>query len=285
MILTKYRKSKIKDIAYATVFIAIGTAIGVISLILFYAFNIAIFGFNLGLIFSPIIAGYTETYLAGRFYGKTTGAVSAFILFFITVLYGFIYINSSLGLNLITIGSAAIILQAAFPIFINYFLIVVLLGVLSYTLGFFKKFVDYMHISLKKLYYKILRKEYVEETSEMDYNEDMDRININNLGILFLTTNSVSNMAIKEFKGIYEGEILIQTKKSLMKDKEAKEDKILIKNLEKAKEQAIVNLSNNAKKEGCDGILDLDIQYDTLSSLKEDNIHITARGTGVELLK
>lgn len=53
MILTKYRKSKIKDIAYATVFIAIGTAIGVISLILFYAFDIAIFGFNLGLIFFP----------------------------------------------------------------------------------------------------------------------------------------------------------------------------------------------------------------------------------------
>lgn len=51
MILTKYRKSKIKDIAYATVFIAIGTAIGVISLILFYTFNIAIFGFNFGLIF------------------------------------------------------------------------------------------------------------------------------------------------------------------------------------------------------------------------------------------
>ncbi|WP_225370066.1 hypothetical protein [Methanobrevibacter arboriphilus] len=42
-------------------------------------------------------------------------------MFFITVLYGFIYANSSLGLNLITIGSAGIILQAAFPIFINYF--------------------------------------------------------------------------------------------------------------------------------------------------------------------
>jgi len=285
MILSKYRKDKIKEITYTTVFIAIGTAIGVISLILFYLFKIDIFGFNLGLIFSPLIAGYSETYLAEKFYGKTTGAVSAFILFFITVLYGFIYINSGLGLNLITIGSAAIILQAAFPIFINYFLIVVLLGVLSYTLDFFKKFIDYNLIFLKKLYYKILRKEYVEETSEMDYDKDMGRININKLGIQFSTTSSILDMNIKEFKGIYEGEILIQTKKSLMKDKKAKEDEILIKNLEKAKEQAIVNLSNNAKKEGCDCILDLDIKYDTLSSLKEDNIHIIARGTGVKLLK
>ncbi|MEA4957757.1 hypothetical protein SDC9_33948 [bioreactor metagenome] len=285
MILTEYRKAKLKDIAYAALFISIGTAIGVISLVLFYAFHIAIFGFNLGLIFSPIIAGISETYLAKRYYGKTTGAVSAFILFFITVFYGFIYINNSLGLNLITVGSAAVILQAAFPIFINYFLVVVLLGVLSYTLGIFKKFIDYIHISLKKLYYKLRGKEYVEETSEMDYNQDMKRVDVNNLGILFLTIDSIQNENIKKFNGVFEGEILIQTKKSLTENKKIKDTEVLIKNLEKAKEQAIINLSNNAKNAGCNSILDLEIQYDTLSTLKEDNIHIVARGTGVELSK
>jgi hypothetical protein len=155
MILTKYRKKRIKDISIATFCIVIGALLGIISLFLCYFLNLAIFGFNIGLILSPLIAGYVETILAKKIYKKTTGAVSAFILFSVTVFYGFIYINTGLGFNIITVGSAAIILQAAIPTFVNYFLIVVILGIVSYILGIFKRLINLLFIPLKKSYFKI----------------------------------------------------------------------------------------------------------------------------------
>jgi len=283
MMLTEYRKQKIKEIGLATICIAMGTLIGLISLVLFYLFNLAIFGFNIGLILSPLIAGYTETYLANKICNKTTGAVSAFLLFAVTVFYGFIYTNPDLGLNFITVGVSAVILQAAFPILINYFLIVVILGVISYIFGIFKTLIDNIRYLLRKIWFKILKKEYVEETGKMDYDEDMDRININNLGILFLSMTSMPNKHIKEFKGVFEGKILIQNQKSIINKDPDHKGKILIKNLRKARQQALINLANQAKNEGCDAIFDLTIEFDTLGGLTEDNIHIVARGTGVKL--
>jgi len=283
MMLTEYRKQKIKEIGIATICIAIGTLAGLISLFLFYLFNLAIFGFNIGLILSPLIAGYTETYLANKIYDKTTGAISAFLLFAVTVFYGFIYTNPGLGLNFITIGSAAVILQAAFPILINYFLIVVILGVISYIFGIFKTILNNMQHFLRKIWFKILKKEYGEETGEMDYDQEMSRVDINNLGVLFLSVTSMPEKHVKEFKGIFEGKILIQNQKSLINKDPQHKGKILIKNLQKARQQAIINLANQVKEEGCDAILDLTIEFDTLGGLAEDNIHIVARGTGVKL--
>jgi len=233
---TEYRKERIKEIGLATFCIAMGTLVGLISLFLFYLFNLTIFGFNIGLILSPLIAGYVETYLANKIYNKTTGAVSAFLLFIITVLYGFIYINTGLGLNLITIGSAAVILQAAFPTLINYFLIVVVLGVISYIFGIFKTILKNIRHFLRKIWFKILKKEYVEETSEMDYDQEMGRVDVNNLGILFLSITSIPDNQIKEFKGVFEGRILIQNQKSLINKNPHHKGKVLIKNLRKARQ-------------------------------------------------
>lgn len=283
MMLTEQKKQRMKEIGLATICIAMGTLVGLISLFLFYLFNLAIFGFNIGLILSPLIAGYTETYLANKIYNKTTGAVSAFLLFAVTVLYGFIYINTGLGLNFITIGSAAVILQAAFPILINYFLIVVVLGVISYIFGIFKTILNTIHYFLRKIWFKILKKEYVEEVGKMDYDQDMSRMDINNLGILFLSITSMPEKHIKEFKGVFEGKILIQNQKSLIHKDPHHKGNILIKNLQKARQQTLINLAQQAKNEGCDAILDLTIEVDTLGGLTEDNIHIVARGTGVKL--
>ena len=279
-----FKRKTTKEIAMATFCISMGTLAGLISLFLFYTFNLAIFGFNIGLILSPLIAGYVETYLAGKICGETTGAVSAFLLFIITVLYGFIFINTGLGINFITFGSAAIILQATFPVFINYFLIVVVLGVISYIFGFFKSILETIHYISRRLYFKILNKEYREETGKMDYNAEIERVDINKLGILFLTTTSLPKGHIKEFKGIFESKILIQEQISIIKQDPHHKGEILIKNLKKAREQALTNLASEVKKENCDAILDLTIEIDTLGGLTEDNIHIVARGTGVELV-
>ncbi|MDR2966589.1 MAG: heavy metal-binding domain-containing protein [Methanobacteriaceae archaeon] len=282
MILTEYRKKRVKDISIATFCIVTGALFGIISLFLCYLLNLAIFGFNIGLILSPIIAGYVETFFARKIYKKTTGAVSAFILFLVTVFYGFIFINTGLGFNIITVGSAAIILQAALPTFVNYFLIVVILGILSYILGIFKKLINHLFIPLKKLYLKLVGKKYVEEQGIMDYNEEISKIDINKLEVSFFSTTR-PNRKIEKVHGIYEGKILIKSQKKLFNNESIEKKDILLKNIRKARKQALINLNDSAKKDGCNAILDLTIEFDTLGGLTEDNIHIVAHGTGVKL--
>ena len=105
--------------------IVIGTVAGLFVYEIFLYFNIAIFGWNLGLIFAPLSAGYVETKLENRYIGKNLGAISAFILFIDTTIYSFVIKNPNLGINFITIGSVIIILQAAFPTVVNHILFVV----------------------------------------------------------------------------------------------------------------------------------------------------------------
>ena len=56
--LSKKQKERLKYIREATFCIAAGTGAGLIVYGIFLYFNIAIFGWNLGLIFAPLIAGY-----------------------------------------------------------------------------------------------------------------------------------------------------------------------------------------------------------------------------------
>ena len=107
--------------------IALGTGFGLIVYAIFLYFKIAIVGWNLGLIFAPLGAGYVETVVANRLLGKDLGAISAFILFIDTTIYSFILKNPTLGMNLITAGSIIVILQAAFPTLINYILLVIII--------------------------------------------------------------------------------------------------------------------------------------------------------------
>ncbi len=129
----KIRNTEI-DVRYAlkSIFcIGIGTLAGLIIYGIFLYFRIAIYGWNLGLIFAPLTAGYVETILANRIVGENVGAVSAFILFLYTTYYSFILKNPTLGVNLITAGSIIVILQAAFPTLINYILLTRIGGILS----------------------------------------------------------------------------------------------------------------------------------------------------------
>ena len=135
--------------------------------------NLAILGWNLGLAFSPLAAGYVETYFANKYMGETTGAVSAFILFAVTVVYGFIIANPTLGFNVITVGALFVILQAAIPTLINYFVIIVVLAVISYMSGIFKKLWVFLYKCWMKLKSKITGVNYplirpIEENNNYD---------------------------------------------------------------------------------------------------------------------
>jgi hypothetical protein len=75
MKLGQKKKKLTKEIAMATFCIATGTFVGLVSLVLFYSYNLAVFGFNIGLILSPLIAGYVETALSKKIYGDRKSVV------------------------------------------------------------------------------------------------------------------------------------------------------------------------------------------------------------------
>ncbi|MDR2830856.1 MAG: hypothetical protein LBB45_07480 [Methanobrevibacter sp.] len=271
-------KEKLKEILIVSFCISMGTLSGVLSLFIFYYCNIAIFGYNLGLLFSPLIAGYIEIYLARRIHGKTTGAISAFILFIITVIYGFILANNGLGFNLVTIGSLAIILQSTFPILAEYLIILILFGLIAYLTWIFKNILSH----IKNIFFKLINYTPKDLTHEKNikYNPNIEHTDINDLGILFLSTTHTGDNKIREYKGIFESKIIIhKTNKFFTNSSNSQE---VLDNLRKATEQAILNLSVDLKKKDCNGLLDFTIEYDTVGNFGDAN-QIVVRGTGIHI--
>ena len=102
----KERIENVENLKEAIICISFGTFVGILTYYIFLYFHIDIYGWNFGLIFAPLAAGYAETILAKRIIGEDIGAISAFILFLVTVVYGFIIANPTLGVNVITFGSS-----------------------------------------------------------------------------------------------------------------------------------------------------------------------------------
>ncbi len=278
----KGKEIDLKNIGKIILSIALGTGIGLIVYGIFLYFNIAIFGWNLGLIFAPLAAGYVETVVANRILGRNLGAISAFILFIDTTVYSFILKNPTLGTNLITAGSIIVILQAAFPTLINYILLVIIGAIISNLSWSFKKIIR----TLKKIKSHIrwetenIEEEIIEEDIYFDENESNERLN--SLNFFFITSTDMENRK-HELLGIYQSEVVIENKvKIKLKDDEL--EKKNLKNIKEGKDKCLINLSKKIKEAGGNGILDLHIQYG-LIGLGTDYIHITATGMGINILK
>lgn len=278
----KGKEINLKNIGKIILSIALGTGIGLIVYGIFLYFNIAIFGWNLGLIFAPLAAGYVETVVANRILGRNLGAISAFILFIDTTIYSFILKNPTLGTNLITAGSIIVILQAAFPTLINYILLVIIGAIISNLSWSFKKIIR----TLKKIKSHIrwetenIEEEIIEEDIYFDENESNERLN--SLNFFFITSTDMENRK-HELLGIYQSEVVIENKvKIKLKDDEL--EKKNLKNIKEGKDKCLINLSKKIKEAGGNGILDLHIQYG-LIGLGTDYIHITATGMGINILK
>lgn len=262
--------------------ITVGTVSGIFTYYVFLYFNIAIFGWNLGLLFAPLVAGYAETYLALKLLDESIGAISAFILFLVTVIYGFIIANPTLGANAITVGAALVIVQAALPTLINYILIVVVLGVISYFLGIFKKITDTLYYSLKSFVYtKILKKPLeIKENEETILNENEECITINSRNFYFITSNQPINSEVSDYLGLYLGSSAFQKRQKMVSTDFEREEDDMLNKLKIAKYHALNNLADNIEKAGGNGVLDLTIEYE-LVNMAQGQFQVLAHGTGV----
>lgn len=279
-------KQKAKKIGKSIFCIIIGTISGILTYYLFLYFNIAIFGWSLGLIFAPLVAGYVETYLAIKLLNESIGAISAFILFIVTVVYGFIIANPTLGPNIITIGSTLVIAQAAVPTLINYILLVVVLGIISYFLGIFKKITDKIYYSLKTfVYHKILKKEHVVKLSKKAFVNDYGNcLEVNSKDFFYNTTTHPITGEVKEYLGLFVGSSTFQKRPAMVAVDYKKEEKEMLNKLKIAKKNALINLADLIEKSGGNGVLDLKIDYE-LINMGKGQYQVLAHGTGVIIEK
>ena len=241
---TNHEKRKyIQEVIFC---ISLATLTGLVVYQAFLYFNIAIFGWNLGLIFAPLTAGYVETYIANKLIGEDIGAISAFILFAYTTFYSFILKNPTLGFNLITIGSIAVILQAAFPTLINYLIFTVGAGVVLYFLGICKKINGFVSGQFKKFRCKYFHKEpTITEEVEKDYHFDEVKSNelINSLDFYFLTSTDPVKKRIVNL-GQFHATVIVEkaTIRTPPRPKEFEDETLY--NLKMGKDECLVKIAN-----------------------------------------
>lgn len=277
------REVKIAYIREALLCILFGTLVGLAVYGFFLHFNIAIFGWNLGLIFAPLAAGYAETQLANKIIGENIGAISAFILFFITTFYSFILKNPTLGFNIITIGSIAVILQAAFPTLVNYIILVLGLGILSYISGIFSRIITFLRNKADYIFIKYFKKEprKIEIKTVEPFDEKRSNEVINNLDFYFITsTDSLDKKFIN--LGLFHATVIIEKDKRLVHSEQDKIELVTLNNFKKAKDECLIKLAKNIKTAGGNGVMDLEIEYG-LIGLGGDSYQITTMGIGIYL--
>ena len=277
------REVKIAYIKEAIVCVTFGTLVGLGIYYVFLYFKIAIFGWNLGLIFAPLGAGYAETLLANRMIGQGIGAISSFILFVITTVYSFIIVNPTLGFNLITIGSVAVILQAAFPTAVNYIIISVVCGIGYYISGIGARIINYINKRKDYYYYKHILKEpnkiIIEHVTP--YDEERSNKVINNLDFYFVTSTDIISAKFINL-GQFHATAIVEKDKRLVNSTQDNVELATLNNLKKAKDKSLIRLAKSIKSAGGNGVINLKIEYG-LIGLGGDSYQITAMGMGVYL--
>ena len=276
----KDKEIDLKYIGKCVFCIGLGTAVGLITYAIFLYFNLAIFGWNLGLAFAPLAAGYVETIVANKILGKNLGAVSAFILFIDTTYYSFILKNTTLGMNFITAGSIIVILQAAFPTLINYILLVIIGAVLSNFKWAFEKIGNIFGKNISDN----IRWETENVATDINllvFNEYESNQKLNSLNFFFITSTDMPHKSY-EIIDMYHSEVIIENKDDTLSVKRGEVEDLQLKNIKTAKDQCLIDLANKIKAQGGNGIVDLDIQYGMIG-LGGDHIHVTTTGMGIKL--
>lgn len=286
MKIEKLKEMDKKQLLNETLSIFISTIVGIATYVLFLYLHIDIYGWNFGLVVAPLIAGYFETKVANKYLNVNTGAVSSFILFLITVIYGFIIANPTLGFNIITAGSIIIIIQAAIPTATNYFFITIFLALVSHISGAYKKLSDFVYEHYLKFTDALNLKPRITREEESHkrlllYNKEID---LNNYGVLLLSMDeSPKELKILENKGIFESRhVFTYNEREKIKGLSEEKDEKLMDLVKLAENATILKLLKDLKKEECNGLLNFHMTIETLGFSKGENLmQLVIRGTGV----
>jgi uncharacterized protein YbjQ (UPF0145 family) len=256
--------------------VLLGTLVGFISAYLCIIWHLVIFGFNIMYIISPLLAGFIETYIARKKYGRSTGAISALFTFILINFYGWFlpgYLvdptKEPATLSFITLIAIALTIQAAFPILVNYILFVVVVGIF---------------IKLVSLPSRIIRRTQRADKKELVQTEF---ISADNLSMPLISLPDTDGNIIKSYVGMVIGEAVAKEKEidgrfsKLMKMIQPVDlDNIYLGD---ARKLAISRMMEKANSMGADSVADVSIDFVSVGGLQGNATIITATGTAVKV--
>lgn len=228
-------------------------------------------------IVSPLIAGYVEAYIARRKYGRSTGAISALLIFIIINAYSWLFPKDPIVLNLFTLGGLALMIQAAFPILINYILFVVFLGTITWVIGYLGNF-------LSNMTDKIIRRSSDEKDDETGKEPGLEGATSDFLDSLESPISTVPYLSagnIVKHLGMVVGEAVVGEKESKGISKIISQDKLDEVEMSEARERAIAKLLEEAEKIGGNTVVEVSIDYNSVGGLSGSATIVTATGTAV----
>lgn len=269
-------KSLILKNRWAIISIYIGLVAGVLSAVICLKWQLIIFGFNIMYIVSPLLAGFVENYVATRKHGKSTGAISALLTFILINIYGWvlpgwIFPKEPVTLSLITIIALILTIQAAFPIFVNHLLLVVVPGIVSRI----------MRLLLRT------PSEIIQATSGVEgrTTKSADEIFMDGLNMPLVSVPNVNGGKIKEYVGLAIGEAIAEeneTEGRLSKIVKIIEPVQLDNfNLGTAKKAAFSRMLENAESMGANGVVEVLIDFVSMGGLQGSVTIVTATATAV----
>jgi uncharacterized protein YbjQ (UPF0145 family) len=263
-------KSSIENNRWAIGAVLIGTIVGFTSVYLCTHLHLIIFGFNIAYIVSPLIAGFTETIIAKRKHGHSTGAISAILVFITINIWGYAFPQDPITLNFLTLAGIGLAIQAAFPILINYIIFVFFLGSLTYVLGY-----------LGKVFADVLDKVGRKPKSEDSAHEDGPMP----LKTTVTSTIEVDGNKVAEYLGLVNGAALVGFKEqngSNLDKVSKKMDKDPEKDLEKAIYRAVQNMDSEAAAMGADAVLEVQIEYINVGGIAGSGLMVNTIGNAVK---
>lgn len=271
-------KKTLKEKRWAILAIILGILVGFISAYICVLYHLVIFGFNIMYIVSPLMAGFIETIIARKKYGKSTGAISALLTFILINIYGWFFVgwvtNNPVTLNLITLIAIILTIQAAFPIFTNYVLFVVGVSILRKVIG------ALLYIP-SKIQGKLPEVEGKEEISGPLADETF----LDELIIPLVSVPNVAKGKIKRDIGLVTGEAIAEEKESkglfLKLLNIIQPTQLDDMNLGDARKEALFQMLENAKSIGANTVIEVLIDYVSVGGLQGNALIVTATGTAV----
>jgi len=270
-------KETFVDKRWGIIAITLGILVGIFSAYICIKYNLVIFGFNIMYILSPLAAGFVETVIAREKYGKSTGAISALLTFILINIWGWFLLgyitNNPTTFNLITLIAIVLTIQAAFPIFMNYILFVVVISIIRKIIGF-----------LVYLPAKIQGKP-KEVVQDKVYGPSVDELFLDALKIPLVSVPNTPVGMIKTNIGLVTGEAIAEERES--KNLISKLTNIIEPTqiddvyLSEAKKAALSRMLQSAKDLGANTVIEVLIDYVSIGGFQGNAFIVTATGTAV----
>ena len=261
-----------KDMLLFIFSVASGLWAGLIIVVICTYFNLYILGVNIDIFIAPVVSGFVETFVSNFTRKKSSGAISSIILFVLTNGLGWLFPQNPITLSVFTIGGIVLMLQAAFPLLMNYLLLSLIFSI-TYVFGVVGSLIG---LKIKSNEITMLKADDIEKLEEPDV-------------YIFNTKPAVP---IKEYHGLIFAEDVVEFEEKNAKEKMEYlgadiENKNILKHQDYtlARTYILHQLKKEALEVNANAIIDVQFEYTNYNQQLPPDVVIAAYGGAVTIDK